>query len=117
MNNGKIVTNISGGHVNIGNISQGNNNRNIAGAQSISSDSAFAAFFESLNGIAATGRHPDAEVAALRGEIADLQQSMQRGVPTKDSFLDKARRLYEKYGWAAEPLKKLLAVLVPGLAL
>jgi hypothetical protein len=117
MTSGKITTNISGGSVNIGNISQGDHNRNIAGAQSTAADSAFCAFFRDLEQLSAAAQHTDAEIAALRAEIADLQLSLRAGAPSRASLVDKARRLYEKYGWAAGALKSLLTLVIPGVTL
>jgi membrane protein DedA with SNARE-associated domain len=52
-------------------------------------------------------------VAALRDEIAELQRSLPNSQPTRESLIDKAHRLYEKYGWAASLLKGLFAHLIP----
>lgn len=115
MSNGKITTNVSGGSVSIGNITQGD--RNVVGLQSSALDSAFGAFFSEIARLAATSDHSDSEVTALRADICRLQESLRTSEPSKESLVDKARRLYEKYGWAAGALKSLLAVVVPGLSL
>lgn len=113
MSNGKININISGGTSNIGNISQGDDNTNVVQSQTINSetDEAFALFFEHLQSASANSQIQEQQISDLKAEVESLKESLEAGSTSDDSLAQIAKNLYEKYGWAADILKKLFTVL------
>lgn len=116
MGRGGIGINISGGNVNIGNLSQGDGNTLNAGAQAITTQGAqaFVEFFSGLEEARTRQQGQAAQIDALAAEIAALKATLATGATEKKSLGDTLRGLYEKYGWAGDLLKKLFVVLLPG---
>ena len=100
MNKGNIKINISGGRGEFSNIVQGNNN-NI----SSSTERALEDFHSDL---LKAGKVTEDKIDSLKREV-DL---LVKGNADKD-LVDRTKRLYKKYSWAIEPLKKLFAIILP----
>lgn len=117
MSGGKIDLSVSGGNVNIGNLSQGDGNTLTSAAQTIhiEHEQAFAAAFAALE--ARHAGQDDAQLRALQAELATLKQQLAQTPQPPESLIDKARALYQRYGWAGDLLKKLYATVLPMLAL
>ena len=115
MSSGKININISGGTSNIGNISQGDKNTNTVQSQSIrlEMDKAFSDFFGQLERISTSTQIHENLIAELRSEVLSLKESLVTKPTSKESLVQIAKALYEKYGWAADMLKKLFTIIVP----
>lgn len=115
MSSGQVNINISGGTSNVGNISQGDNNTNIVQSQSIKleMDKAFSDFWGHLEKISASTQIHDHQIAELRSEIVSLKELLETKPTSKESLVQIAKSLYNKYGWAADMLKKLFSILVP----
>jgi hypothetical protein len=116
MTTGKININISGGNSNIGNISQGDNNSNIVQSQAfkLEAEQAFSDFFNSLEKLYISKQVHEDKIVELRNEVLSIKESLQRKSTSKESLVQIAKSLYEKYGWAADILKKLFLIIVPG---
>jgi hypothetical protein len=117
MTKGAIDITVSGGNANFGNILQGDANQLSAGSLSISAqiDEAFAQLIASLDGRCVQQPHEQAQIEALKAELAALQEAAKTGKPTGwGSIAETAKVLYERYGWAGGLLKKLFGLLVPG---
>ena len=104
---GDIKISVSGGNAQFGNVTQGDGNTLQSSWQSWCNQEGLQSFDTALDEIQAEGRATAEEVAELRSRVGALAESKD-----KDSLISKARDLYEDYAWAAEPIKKLFALLL-----
>lgn len=107
-----ISITIGGGNAQFGNVSEGDGSslradlsQNVAGA--------FADLDRELVQAAISGQAGDEAVDALRKEVAALQSAIAEGRTSGSSIGQTAKRLYQNYGWAIEPLRKLFLFLAP----
>jgi len=75
-------------------------------------DNAFSDFFGQLEKRSASTQTQEHQIVALRREIESLKESLAAKPASKESLVQIAKSLYEKYGWAADMLKKLFSILV-----
>ena len=109
----ELKINVSGGNAIFGNVSQGDQNTEVATNQGIAAptDQAFADFFAALDKRSAQAD----QIAALREQVTALQAALDQGRTDKlGSVVKAAKEIYEKYGWAGDLLKKLFELVVPG---
>jgi hypothetical protein len=117
MSEGKINIAISGGNANFGNVTQGNHNTSSVQSQTITgqAEQAFTEFFAGLEECRSRNDQQATQIDALKDEMAALKAALEQNPESrKGSLLDKAKALYDKYGWAAGLLKKIFVVLLPG---
>lgn len=118
MSGGDLKVSVSGGNVNIGNLSQGDSNALHSGPQTIEArfDQAFGAVLARLDEHARQGADAR-EVAALRSELAVLKQQLAQQSEPAPSLMEKAKVLYERFAWAGDALQKLYRTVLPMLTL
>ncbi|TVV77238.1 hypothetical protein [Sphingomonas solaris] len=120
MSNGISISVGGGNGVAFGNVIQGDGATITAGTQHtvVQTDAALADACEAIDREGARQPNDVAdvdEIERLKAELAILKKSMETARPGGwASFGDTARAIYEKYGWAAMPLKKLFGILIPG---
>lgn len=103
MNEKNLELNVSGGNVNIGNVSQGDSSR-VHSTQMITiTQSDLDKFYSEIESLRKKRDIDSEEVDSLRKEVDRLMRE-------RDLFLPSIKSLYEKYSWAIEPLKRLLAL-------
>ena len=105
MSGSKMNINISGGNVNVGNLNQGDNAQ-LSSTQTISIDQV-EQFEKELQQTAANENINAGQIAELEAQVQTLIAEQQ-----KPDFIEKAKALYEKYNWAAVPLKNLFGALI-----
>lgn len=110
MSDGKITINVSGGDPNFATISQGDNNTIESQLNVSAMNQAFTDFFTQLDKLVGSETIPANQITELKNEIVTLQEMIEASQPAQDSLIQIAKVLYEKYGWAADILKKLWAV-------
>lgn len=99
--------NISGGNAVIGNISQGHGNQLRAEQTAYINAADFDRFYRALEALVADQAIPRADYLVLHKEVETLRQNApQSGV------LESLKALYNKYAWAAAPLKTLLDAVI-----
>ena len=112
----KLSIIISGGTSNIGNISQGDNNYSIVQSQAIKmeAEQAFSDFFNALEKLFIPAHINEEQIASLRRDVYSIKESLQRESTSEKSLAQIAKSIYKNYGWAADILKKLFHIIVPG---
>ena len=98
-----ITINVSGGKSDIGNVVQGDRNQ----IESLRKG-ALAEFYSDLSQLRERGDATQQQVDELIETVKQLAEKK----PDSD-IVEKAKGLYKKFGWALDPLKKLLAILLP----
>ncbi len=107
MSKSGININISGGAAVLGNISQGDGNH-LDNNQTSHIDSVeMQQFYRALESLVADNQAQQADYLALR---ADMQQLLKQSPP--EGTAEALKVLYEKYAWAATPLKALLGAVL-----
>jgi len=110
MNDKKISISIQSGDASIGNIVQGDNNiidsdnNEVVTEQSVPH---FDKFFQELNELKETGKASDDKISALEIEMKSLMK-----IKDTKNFSNSMKKMYEKYSWAIEPLKKLFSAIL-----
>ena len=107
MTNSDLKVNVTGGHVNIGSINQGDHGH-LETAQSTTFQAADLDTFEqSISNIAAHNSIDFAEYQTLQSQVAELVKH-----PRQLGFADAVEKLCKKYQWALKPLTALFAIVV-----
>ena len=112
MKNKGIKVNVSGGNVNIGSISQGDNNKASIKSQNINTnfDKNFTDFFQTINRLKTEQNIGEQRMDSLITEVKSIRNILEKGT-SNNSVMDEAKKLYEKYSWAADALKKLFSAI------
>ena len=102
-----LQVNVSGGHVNIGSINQGDHGH-LETAQSTTFQAAdLESFKQSISNIAAYNNIDFADYQALQSQVAELVKH-----PRQMGFTDAVEKLCKKYQWALKPLSVLFSTVV-----
>ena len=102
-----IHINVSGGNAAVGNISQGDNNQLDAHQSNSIAAADLVQFYTAIEALSRQGGTVStADYLALKAEVESLAKQRDRDV------VDRLKGLYEKYAWAATPLKALLGVVL-----
>ncbi len=112
MNDKDLKINVSGGNVNIGSISQGNNNDVSIQSQNINTniDENFSEFFQTINKLKTEQGISEQHLDSLITEVKSIREILEKDA-SNNSVMNEAKKLYEKYSWAADALKKLLSAI------
>ena len=103
-----IHINVSGGSAAVGNISQGDNNQLDAHQSNSIAAADLVQFYTAIEALSRQGGTVStADYLALKAEVESLAKQQ----PDRD-VVDRLKGLYEKYAWAAAPLKALLGVVL-----
>jgi len=103
-----IHINVSGGSAAVGNISQGDNNQLDAHQSNSIAAADLVQFYTAIEALSRQGGTVlTADYLALKAEVESLAKQQ----PDRD-VVDRLKGLYEKYAWAATPLKALLGVVL-----
>lgn len=103
MSKGDINISISGGSANIGNITQGDNNK----FDALISPQGLQEFQEYISELQSSQKVSAEQVQQLRQDI----EQMLANTKEKD-IAGRLKALYEKYSWAIDPLKKLFSAIL-----
>jgi len=104
MSKGKINITISGGNSDFGNVVQGDENIVSLEKHREHLDK----FYAEIQQLSASNRATEDQIDSLKEEIENLTENCK-----KEGLSALAKRLYEQYSWALEPLKKLFYAIVP----
>lgn len=112
MSDKNIDVKITGGNVNIGSVSQGDHNKAAVDSQEIVAnfDRDFLEFFQHVNNLQPERGVSRKELDSLITEVKSIRDLFEKGA-SRSSIIDGAKELYEKYGWAADALKKLFTTI------
>lgn len=101
MSKGNININVSGGNSNFNNIVQGDKNK-----VSTTNNNALADFYSEIEQLRTAQNVSEQETAELKQEVEALINK-----DNQDDLSNKVRRLYEKYSWAIDPIRKLVSIV------
>lgn len=115
MSDKNLNINVSGGNINVGSVSQGDNNGISIESQKITThfDEKYLAFYEDISELKKTTGVKQDQIDSLISDIKTIQRILEKNSEPKDSLINKAKELYEKYSWAAGALKTLFAAVLP----
>ena len=104
MTKGNISIEISGGTASFGNISQGDNAKLIAEQATTVESDELANFYQAVEALMQHQGVSAVEYEALRQDVAKMLDAPAESADA----VQRAKTLYERYAWAAAPLKVLL---------
>ncbi len=112
MNDKDIKINVSGGNVNIGSITQGDNNKSSIKSKNINTDfdKNFTEFFQAVNKLKTEKNISEQRMGWLISEVKSMRHVLEKDA-SNSAVMDEAKKLYEKYSWAADALKKLFSAI------
>ncbi|MBT5577816.1 MAG: hypothetical protein HN817_00560 [Porticoccaceae bacterium] len=103
-----ININITGGRATLGNINQGDNNHLEANQSLCFAAADLEQFNRAIEALASQSNSVSEEdYLALRATVENLAQQ-----PPNTDIVERLKDLYQKYAWAAAPLRRLLGLLV-----
>lgn len=111
MNDKKLNIQVGGGALNIGAITQGDNSDISVGAQTVQAERGFDTFFTSLDQLEESHRARGTEIELLRNEIQQMRGVLESEPDGTMDYPKLLRDLIDRYGWAADLLKKLFALV------